>query len=81
MNDIYWIKFHEQDGHVECICLPGRKKCPPETKPSCKEYVAKFTEIKRTTNVQHKPASLITAKIERSVAELERVLKRKGVRI
>lgn len=79
MDDIYWIKFYEQDGSVECLCQSGRKKCPPEKKPPCKEYVVKFMEVKR--NVQPKTTDFVAAKLKRSVAELERVLKRKGVRI
>ena len=79
MDDIYWIKFYEQDGSVECMCQSGRKKCPPEKKPSCKEYVVKFMEVKR--NVQPKTTDFVAAKLKRSVVELERVLKRKGVRI
>lgn len=81
MDDIYWIKFYEQDGSVECLCQSGRKKCPPEKKPSCKEYVVKFMEIQRGDNTQPKTNKLVVAKLKRSVVELERVLKRKGVRI
>lgn len=81
MDDIYWIKFYEQDGSVECLCQSGRKKCPPESKPSCKEYVVKFMEIQRGGKVQPKTNNSVVAKLNRSVAELEKVLKRKGVRI
>lgn len=81
MNDIYWIKFYEQDGSVECLCQSGRKKCLPEKKPPCKEYVVKFMEIQRSGSTQPKTDNLVVAKLNRSVAELERVLKRKGVRI
>lgn len=79
MDDIYWIKFNKQDGTVECMCQTGRKLCPPEKKPSCKEYVVKFMEVKR--NAQREAADLVDSKLKRSVAELERVLKRKGIRI
>ena len=81
MDDIYWIKFYEQDGSVECLCQSGRKKCPAESEPSCKEYVVKFMEIQRGGKVQPKTNNSVVAKLNRSVAELEKVLKRKGVRI
>ena len=81
MTDIYWIKFYEQDGTIECWCPTGRKICPAEKKPSCKEYVVKFTEIQRSSSLQPKTSNPVADKLKRSVAELERVLKRKGVRI
>ena len=81
MTDIYWIKFHEQDGAVECFCLPGRKKCPAEKKPPCKEYVVKFSEVRRIDDIQLETSVVSNKKLKRSVAELEKVLKKKGVRI
>jgi hypothetical protein len=40
-----WVKFDELD--IECFCEADNKKCLPEEKPTCKEYVVKFIEIKR----------------------------------
>lgn len=40
-----WVKFSDLD--MECFCYCNRKKCPPESKPECKEYVVKFIEIER----------------------------------
>jgi len=40
-----WVKFNEMD--IDCFCSENRKKCPPESKPTCKEYVVKLTEIER----------------------------------
>lgn len=46
MIDKFWIKFDELD--IECFCREGAKKCPPEKKPVCKQYVVKFIEIERS---------------------------------
>lgn len=43
-----WLKFDGLD--IECFCDSGRKYCPPESKPKCKEYVVKFIEIERSGN-------------------------------
>ena len=40
-----WVKFNELD--VECVCNDGNKKCTLSDKPTCKEYVVKFTPIER----------------------------------
>ena len=80
MTDIYWIKFYEQDGTVECFCLPGRKKCPVEKKPLCKEYVVKFTKIQRNS-IQEEADNLMNVKLKRSVVELEKVLRRRGIKL
>jgi len=37
-----WVKFEDMD--VACVCEEHRKKCKDK---ECKEYVVKFTEIKR----------------------------------
>jgi len=38
-----WVKFDGMD--VDCVCDEHHRKCVDK---SCKEYVVKFTEIKRT---------------------------------
>lgn len=38
-----WVKFNEEG--VECTCNEYARKCE---EPTCKEYVVKFTEIKRS---------------------------------
>lgn len=45
-----WIKF--DDTEIECFC--ERKKCPPESKPECKEFVVKFIEIERSKEVEER---------------------------
>jgi len=37
-----WVKFEDMD--VTCVCEEHRRKCKDK---ECKEYVVKFTEIKR----------------------------------
>lgn len=37
-----WIKFNGMD--IECVCEDHNRKCRDK---QCKEYVVKFTEIKR----------------------------------
>lgn len=44
-----WVKFDGLD--VVCVCNEGNKKCNLSEKPTCGEYVVKFTPIDRTDNV------------------------------
>ena len=46
MDKKLWVKFDELE--IECFCDSGRKDCPPEAKPKCKEYVVRFIEIERS---------------------------------
>lgn len=41
-----WIKFNE-NLDIECFCEENRKKCPPEQRSACREYIVKFIEIER----------------------------------
>lgn len=75
LNDIYWIKFGV-DGNVECICLPNRKECPPEKKPTCREYVAKFDEIHREHSIDKK----VINKINKQLTEIEKNIKKGKIR-
>lgn len=43
-----WVKFDGLD--VACVCNEGNKKCNLSDKPTCEEYVVKFTPIDRIDN-------------------------------
>lgn len=74
--DTYWVLFKEDD--VECMCK-GRKKCPKEKKPQCKEYVVKFIEVDRTAEEAGKE---LKKKIKISISELEKSFKKiKGFKL
>lgn len=55
-----WVKFNGMD--VDCICDEHHRKCRDE---KCKEYVVKFTEIKRS-------------KVDGALAKLEKELLKDG---
>jgi NAD(P)H-hydrate repair Nnr-like enzyme with NAD(P)H-hydrate epimerase domain len=41
-----WVKFNGMD--VECVCNENNRKCRDK---QCREYVVKFTEIKRQKEI------------------------------
>ncbi|RKZ10828.1 hypothetical protein DRQ25_01595 [Candidatus Fermentibacteria bacterium] len=80
------VKFKGMD--VECFCDINAPKCDCK---DCKEYVVKFTEVKRTktTKGPKKPSKVadpdiakLERQLKRSTSELERSLKNmKNIRI
>lgn len=64
-----WTKFDDTD--IECFC--ERKKCAPESKPECKEYIVKFIEIERSAEFEEK-----TKTIKDATKLLEERLKREA---
>ena len=74
MIDHYWILF-DIDENIECFCRDN-KKCLPELKPKCKEYIVKFIEVDRTVNNAIKDIDLSVNTIQRKIkTELEKSLK------
>ncbi len=66
-----WVKFDEME--IECWCEENRKQCSAQEKPECKEYVVKFTEIKRTI----KDVKINLSAEEKALLNLTKQLKRK----
>ena len=67
-----WVKFKDLD--VECFCDEGRKKCTPEKKPECKEYVVKFIHIERSKAevMAKEKRDELTKKLKKVKTELEK---------
>jgi len=60
-----WVKFDGMD--VDCICDEHHRKC---VDGGCKEYVVKFTEIKRSKNKD------ALDKLEKDLARDEKLIKK-----
>ena len=74
-----WVKFDEMD--IECFCNENRKKCPAESKPTCKEYVVKLIEIKRTEQdinleKEEKEFKVAVLKLKKQEAELRKTIRK-----
>ena len=67
-----WVKFNDLE--LECFCEEGRKKCPSEKKPECKEYIVKFIPIERSkAEVMAKERKEeLTKKLKKFKTELEK---------
>ena len=72
-----WVKF---DGMgIECFCEEGQKKCAPESNPQCKEYVVKFIEVERDSNLED--VKKILSREEKFMKELIGKLKRHDTKL
>lgn len=79
-----WVKFNDMD--IECFC-EGNKQCSVHEKPECKEYVVKFTEIKRKIkdikidlSKEEKALSDLTKQLGKKTTELTKSIKKFKVR-
>lgn len=79
-----WVKFDDMD--FECFC-EGNKQCSVHEKPGCKEYVVKFTEIKRKIkevrvdlSKEEKVLLNLTKQLGRKTTELTKSIKKFKVR-
>jgi hypothetical protein len=66
-----WVKFDDMD--INCFCEENNKKCAAIEEPICKEYVVKFTEIKRADEC----IKIDLSKEKRAFSDLSRQLNRK----
>lgn len=74
-----WVKFNEY-AEIECWCK--RKKCLPEQKPTCKEYIVRLIEIERSKEVEERIDAIqdatkqLEARIKKETKKFETQLQR-----
>lgn len=77
-----WVKFDGLD--IQCVCNEGNKKCTLSDKPTCSEYVVKFTPIERFTErrLSKSPKYLadkrrkLSTELNKTVKHLNKISKR-----
>jgi len=68
-----WVKF---DGlEVVCVCNEASKKCKLNDKPTCSEYVVKFTPVDRVEEYIVKSQKYLADSRRKLTTEVNKVVK------